>query len=632
MTAKTFPTLRQSRRDLLRLAGATAAAAVAGRPALAQTADREWRHAVSLMGTPKYPAGFKHFEHVNPGAPKTGLLRLGAQGTFDNFNPFVEGLKGDLENGIESLLHDTLLVASEDEVATEYGLIAETVSYPADFAHVVYRLRPEAKFHDGSAITAADVIFSFDTLKSTRPTYAFYYQNVTKAEQTGPHEVTFTFSQKGNRELPQIVGQMPVMPKAWWTGTAPNGEKRDPKSTTLEPPLGSGRYRLKSFDPGRFAVYELVPDYWARDLNVNIGRNNMREVRFEYFRDSTVLLEAFKADRLDYRAENSARNWATAYDFPAVTEGRVIKEEFPIRSSGVMQAFVFNLRRPRFSDPRVRRAFNLAFDFEDTNRTLFYGLYQRIDSYFFGTELASSGLPDSAEREILESIKDKVPPSVFTAPYRNPVNGSPDAVRTNLREAVRLLAEAGYELKGRQLVDKRSGEPFRAEFLGYDQNTERFVLPYKGALERIGIGVDLRIVDAAQYQNRVRAFDFDLTTTVWAESLSPGNEQREYWGSAAADRPGSRNLAGIKDPGVDALIERIIYAKDRPELVAATRALDRVLLAHDFVVPQWSSRVARTARWNRFSRPEKLPEFGGSGFPTVWWYDEKLAARTGAPR
>ncbi len=632
MISKSFSAIGHNRREILRLAGLAGTAAIAGLPARSLAEEKVWRHAVSLLGTPKYPAGFKHFEHVRPDAPKGGLLRLGAQGTFDNFNPFVEGVKGELENGIESLLYDTLLVASEDEVATEYGLIAEALSYPADFAEVSYRLRPEAKFHDGSPITPADVIFSFETLKSTRPTYAFYYHNVAKAEQTGPHEVTFTFSEKGNRELPQIVGQMPVLPKAWWTGTAPNGEKRDPKSTTLEPPLGSGRYRLKSFDPGRFAVYELVPDYWARDLNVNVGRNNIREIRFEYFRDSTVLLEAFKADRLDFRAENSARNWATAYDFPAVTEGRVVKEEFPIRSSGVMQAFVFNLRRPRFADPRVRRAFNLAFDFEDTNRTLFYGLYQRIDSYFFGTDLASSGLPEGPEREILDSVKDKVPASVFTTPYRNPVNGSPEAVRNNLREAVRLLGEAGYELKGRQLVDKRTGEPFRAEFLGFDQNTERFVLPYKGALERIGIGVDVRIVDAAQYQNRLRSFDFDVTTTVWAQSLSPGNEQREFWGSAAADRPGSRNLAGIKDAAVDALIERIIYAKDRPELVAATRALDRVLLAHDFVVPQWSSRVTRTARWNRFGRPEKLPEYGGSGFPTVWWYDEALAAKTGSPR
>jgi microcin C transport system substrate-binding protein len=632
MTSQTPSGIGQNRREILRIAGAASAAALVGMPAQARAEETVWRHAVSLMGTPRYPAGFKHFDHVRPDAPKAGLLRLGAQGTFDNFNPFVEGLKGELENGIESLLYDTLLSPSEDEIATEYGLIAEAVSYPADFAHVTYRLRPEAKFHDGSPITAADVIFSFQTLKATRPTYAFYYHSVTGAEETGPHEVTFRFSQTGNRELPQILGQMPVLPKAWWTGTAPNGQKRDPASTTLEPPLGSGRYRLKSFDAGRSAVYELVPDYWARDLNVNVGRHNFREIRFEYFRDSTVLLEAFKADKLDFRTENSARNWATAYDFPAVSEGRVIKEEYPVRSSGVMQAFVFNLRRPRFSDRRVRRAFNLAFDFEDTNRTLFYGLYQRVDSYFFGTELASSGLPEGLEREILESLKDKVPGSVFTTPYANPVNGSPEAVRNNLREAVRLLGEAGFELKGRQLVQKGSGEPFRVEILGYDQNTERFVLPYKAALERIGMAVDLRIVDAAQYQNRLRSFDFDVTTSLWAQSLSPGNEQREYWGTAAADRPGSRNLAGIKDAAIDALIERIIYAKDRPELVAATRALDRVLLAHEFVVPQWSSRVTRTARWNRFGRPARLPEYGGSGFPTVWWYDEALAAKTGAPR
>jgi microcin C transport system substrate-binding protein len=632
MTSETFPQIGQSRREVLRVVGAAGAVALASVPGRSWADEKVWRHALSLMGTPKYPAGFKQFDYVRPDAPKAGLLRLGAQGTFDNFNPFVEGLKGELENGIESLLYDTLLAASEDEVATEYGLIAEAVSYPADFASVTYRLRPEARFHDGSPITPADVIFSFETLKATRPTYAFYYHNVAKAEESGANEITFTFSEKGNRELPQIVGQMPVLPKAWWTGTGPNSEKRDPKSTTLEPPLGSGRYRLKTFDPGRYAVYELAPNYWARDLNVNVGRHNLREIRFEYFRDSTVLLEAFKADRLDFRTENSARNWATAYEFPALAEGRVVKEEFPIRSSGVMQAFVFNLRRPRFSDRRVRRAFNLAFDFEDTNRTLFYGLYQRVDSYFFGTELASSGLPEGFEKEILESVKDKVPATVFTIPYQNPVNGNPEAVRNNLREAVRLLGEAGFELKGRQLVEKKTGEPFRVEFLGFDQNTERFVLPYKAALERIGIAVELRIVDAAQYQNRLRSFDFDLTTSLWAQSLSPGNEQREYWGSAAAARPGSRNLAGIKDPGIDALIERIIYAKDRPELVATTRALDRVLLAHEFVVPQWSSRVTRTARWNRFGRPAKLPEYGGSGFPTVWWYDEALATKAGTSR
>ena len=616
------------RRDVL--LGTGAALAASALPAGAQ--ERVWHHALSLMGTPRYPAGFPHFDHVNPDAPKAGQLRLGARGTFDNFNPFVAGVKGELEGGVLPFLHDTLMEASEDEISTEYAQIAEAVSFPDDRSSVTYRLNRSARFQDGSPITAADVIFTFEALKQNSPTYAFYYHNVADATETAPGEVTFRFSEKGNRELPQIVGEMPVLSRAWWTGTRPDGSRRSPAETTLDPPVGSGPYRLKSFDAGRFAIYELAPDYWARDLNVNRGRHNFREVRFEYFRDTTVLLEAFKGDGIDYRVETNARNWSTSYDFPAVQDGRVVKEEFPTRASGVMQAFVFNLRRPKFADGRVRRAFNLAFDFEDTNRTLFYGLYQRIDSFYFGTELASSGLPEGAELAILESVRDKVPARVFTTPYQNPVNGGGDAVRTNLREAVRLLGEAGWELRGRQLVDKRSGEPFRAEVLGYDVNTERYVLPYKAALERIGIGIDLRIVDAAQYQNRLRSNDFDITTSLWAQSVSPGNEQREYWGSAAADRPGSRNLAGIKNPAVDALIERIVFASDRAELVAATRALDRVLLAHDYVVPQWSARVLRTARWNRFGRPARLPEYGGSGFPTVWWYDEALAAKTGGRR
>jgi microcin C transport system substrate-binding protein len=612
-----------------RLRLAACALAIALAPAAAE--EPAWRHGLSLMGEPRYPADFKHFDYVNPNAPTSGAARLGAQGTFDNFNLFVAGVKGELENGIQ-LVYDNLMESSQDEVGTEYGLLAEAVRYPADYSSVTYRLRAEARWHDGKPVAPADVVFSFDTLKANSPQYAFYYKNVEKAEQTGEREITFTFSEKGNRELPQIVGQIPVLPKHWWEGKATDGRQRSATETTLEPPLGSGPYRLKGFDAGRYAVYERVADYWGRDLPVNRGRNNFGEIRYEYYRDSTILLEAFKGDHFDWRNENSARNWATAYDTPAVKEGRIIREEFPQRASGVMQAFAFNLRRDKFKDPRVRRAFNLAFDFEDINRTIFYGLYQRIDSYFYGTELASSGLPEGQELAILERVRDKVPASVFTAPYTNPVNGSAENTRANLREAVTLMQQAGFELKGRQLVAKGTGEPLVVEFLGYDPSLERYVLPYKQALERIGVTVNVRLVDAAQYQNRVRSFDFDVTTTVWGQSLSPGNEQRDFWGSAAADRPGSRNLVGIKDAGIDALIEAVIFAKDRPELVAATKALDRVLLHHNFVVPQWTSRVTRTARWNRFGRPDKLPEYGGSGFPAIWWYDEAKAAKTGAPR
>ncbi len=618
---------------MIRPLAACLAALLALAPAAAQDAAPEpaWRHGLSLMGEPKYGPGFPHFGYVDPNAPKGGTVRFGAQGTFDNFNLFVSGVKGELENGISNL-YDTLMTPSLDEVGTEYGLVAEAVRYPADFGSVTYRLRPEARFQDGRPVTPADVIFSFETLRTLSPLYAFYYKNVTRAEATGERQVTFTFSETGNRELPQIVGQVPVLPKHWWEATAPDGRRRNPAETTLEPPLGSGAYRLKAFEAGRGAVYERVAGYWGDRLNVNRGKNNFDEIRYEYYRDATVLLEAFKGDRFDFRVENVARNWATAYDIPAVREGRIVREEFPNRSSGIMQAFVFNLRRDKFKDPRVRRAFNLAFDFEDINRTIFFGAYQRINSYFFGTELASSGLPEGQELAILETVRDQVPPSVFTTPYANPVNGSPEAVRANLREAVRLLQEAGYELRGRQLVNRQTGEPFTAEFLTYDQTFERYALPYRQALERIGIGVSVRVVDPAQYQNRVRGFDFDFTGSGWAQTLSPGNEQRDMWGSAAASRPGSQNYAGIADPAVDALVDRVIFAKDRAELVAATRALDRVLLHHDYVVPQWTSRMIRTVRWNRFGRPATLPEYGSPAFPTVWWYDQALAAKTGAPR
>lgn len=400
----------------------------------------------------------------------------------------------------------------------------------------------------------------------------------------------------------------------------------------MEAPLGSGPYRLKGFEAGRSATYERVAGYWGKDLPVNVGKNNFGEIRSEYFRDATVMLEAFKGDQLDFRQENVARNWATAYDFPAARDGRVVLEEFPERSRGIMQAFVFNLRKPKFGDERVRRAFNFAFDYEDINRTLFFGQYERIDSFFEGTELAAEGLPQGKELGILESLRDKVPPEVFTTPYRNPVGGNAEAQRANLRRAFDLLKEAGYEQRGRQLVHAKTGEPLTVEFLGFDPSFERYVLPYKQALERLGIGVSLRLVDAAQFQNRLRSFDFDIVTAGWAQSLSPGNEQRNYWGSDATDRPGSRNLAGIKDAAIDALIDRVIFAPDRDELVAATRALDRVLLAHHYVVPQWTYNKERTARWSRFARPHELPRYGASSFPTVWWYDEALAAKAGAAR
>jgi microcin C transport system substrate-binding protein len=373
-----------------------------------------------------------------------------------------------------------------------------------------------------------------------------------------------------------------------------------------------------------------VKDYWGKDVNVNIGRDNFDEMRFEYFRDLTVALEAFKGDQLDWRYENSAKNWATAYDFPAVKDKRVVLEEFLTRNSGRMQGFAFNLRRDKFKDPRVRRAFNFAYDFEEMNKQLSFGQYKRIGSYFEGTELASTGLPEGKELEILEAVRDKVPREVFTTPYSNPINGNPEAVRNNLREAVRLLKDAGYEVRDRRLVNVKTGEPYTAEFLVDEPSFERFVIFYKPSLERLGIEMTLRIVDDAQYENRVRSWDFDIVVGLWPESLSPGNEQREFWGSQSADVPGSRNLIGIKNPAVDALIDRVIFATSREELVAATKALDRVLLWNHYVVPQFTYDKDRTARWDRFGHPDQLPKYASqAAFPTIWWWDEARAAKTG---
>jgi len=587
---------------------------------------RQWKHGLSLFGEPQYPPGFKHFDYVNPSAPQGGTVRRIAFGTFDNFNQVVAGVKGSLAMGTE-LITESLMTPALDEVSTEYGLLAEAVSFPEDRSSVTYRLRANAHWHDDEPVTPDDVIFSFFAWKENSPELGAYYRHVTKAEKSGERDITFTFDGPGNRELPQIVGQLPILPKHWWEATDSSGRKRDVTQTTLEPPLGSGPFRLKEFIAGRTLVYERVADYWGKNLNVNIGTNNFAQMRYEYYRDSTVALEAFKADQVDYRTENSAKNWATAYDFPAVRDKKVVMEEFPIRNIGVMQAFAFNIRRPKFQDPRVRRAFNFGFDFEEMNRQIFFGLYQRISSYFQGTELACSGVPEGQELVILETVKDKVPPELFTHPYTNPVGGDPQKVRNNLREAVALLRDAGYEIRDTKLVHAKTGEPFSVEFLAEDPTTERIVLFFKPSLERLGMDVAVRTVDSAQYENRLRQFDFDIIVANWGESLSPGNEQRGYWGSQAADQPGSRNLVGIKNPAVDELINRVIFSKDRAELVAATHALDRVLLWNFYVVPQWTSSVVRTARWDRFGRPTTLPKYGLSGFPTIWWWDAEKAAK-----
>jgi microcin C transport system substrate-binding protein len=626
--------MKLSRRTVLRASAATFAAPALGAlaagmmplPAAAQAPTPAWKHGLSLFGEIKYPEGFKNFDYVNPTAPQGGTVRRAALGTFDNFNRVIALVKGNLVLGTE-LFMETLTTPAYDEVSTEYGLLAEAVRFPDDHSSVTYRLRANARWQDGKPVTPDDVIFSFVTFKENSPDLGAYYRHVVKAEKTADREITFTFDGPGNRELPQIVGQLPILPKHYWEGTDKSGKKRDVTQTTLEPPLGSGPYRIKEFAPGRNIVYEKVADYWGKNLNVNIGSNNFQTVRFEYFRDSTVALEAFKADQVDWRTENSAKDWATSYDFPAIRDKKVVKEEFPLRSIGIMQAFAFNIRRDKFKDPRVRRAFNFAFDFEEMNKQIFFGQYKRIASYFEGTELASSGLPEGKELEILQTVRDKVPADLFTKPYTNPVGGDQQKVRDNLREALALLREAGYEIRDTKLVNTKTNEPFSVELLVEQPAFERVMLFYKPSLQRLGIAVSVRTIDTSQYENRLRQWDYDIVIASWGESLSPGNEQRGFWGSQAADQPGSRNVIGIKNPAVDTLIDRVIFSTSREDLVAATKALDRVLLWNYYVVPQWTYPFTRTARWDRFGHPDTMPKYASPAFPTVWWWDQDRAAK-----
>ncbi len=601
--------------------------AVAAPGASGQEGEDAWRHATSLVEEEaKYPPDFAHFDYVNPDAPKGGVVRMSDVGTFDSLN-FVPP-RGSTPLGL-GLIYDTLMTSSLDEVSTEYGLIAEAMKYPDDYSSVTFRLREDARWNDGEPVTVEDVIFSFDALKAHNPQQAYYYQHVVGAEATGEREVTFTFDESGNRELPHIVGQLLILPRHYWEGTDARGAARDISRGTLEPPLGSGPYRIKSLVPGRTIVYERVPDYWGKDLPVNIGTNNFDEIRYEYFRDDTVEFEAFKANQVDWRQESTARVWATGYDFPAVRDKRVVLETFeePYRTAGLMLGFIFNLNRAPFDDIRVRQAFDLVFPYEDINKSLFYSQYVRLDSYFDGIPLAAEGLPEGRELEILEEVRDQVPPEVFTEVFKNPDNSTPALARANMRAALQLLEEAGYNLEGNRLLGP-DGRQLTAEFLMNGPLYERIALRYQQELAKIGIRLEIRPVDTSQYENRVRSRDFDIMYSGWAQSMSPGNEQIEYFGSASADREGSRNYGGIRNPAVDALIRKVVTATDRDDLIAATKALDRVLLWNRYLVPGWTMRAARIAHWDRFSHPDPLPEYA-IGFPTIWWWDEEKAAKTG---
>ncbi|MGW9230044.1 extracellular solute-binding protein [Pseudorhizobium sp. NPDC055634] len=579
--------------------------------------EPRWRHGMAVIGDLELPEDFKQLPYVNAEAPKAGELRLADEGTFDNLNPVID--RGALAAG-STMVFDTLMKRSEDEVFATYGLLAEAVTYPDDISSVTFRLRPEAKWADGQPVTPEDVIFSMEMLKEHSAFYSGYYRHVTAAEKTGDRDVTFRFDEKNNRELPSIVGDFPILPKHWWEGKDAQGKTRDITRTTLEPTMGSGPYKIASVQPGATIHYELRDDYWGRNLPINRGQYNFRTISYTYFADAEVEFEAFRAGTFDFRQENSSSRWATRYDFDAVKDGRVIKEALsnPLRATGIMQAFVPNMRRDIFKDARVREALNYAYDFEDLNKNLAHGGLKRVDSFFWGTELASSGLPQGRELALLEELKDQIPARVLTTPYTNPVGGDPQKVRDNLRKAIGLLKEAGWELKGNRMVNANSGQPLSFEILLSSPSQERTVLPYVASLKKIGIEARLRSVDASQYINRIRSFDYDMMYGVWAQSMNPGNEQVDFWGSESVDRQGSRNYAGISDPAVDSLIRKIIFTDDREEQVAAIKALDRVLLANHYVVPMFYSGEVKIAYWSRLSHPERWPNYG-LGFPSAWW-------------
>ena len=567
-------------------------------------------HGLTLGDTLKYPPDFRQLDYVDPDAPKGGTVRLASMGGFDSFNPFI--IKGEPADGI-GLTFETLTATTSDDMLSEYGLIARSIEVPDDLSWVIYNLRPEARFNDGTPVTADDVIFSFDMLREKgTPIYRFYYANIARAEKLGPHRVRFVFKGARNRELPQITGQIPVFSKAWWS-------KRAFDETTLQPPLGSGPYRVKSFEPNRYVVYERVPNWWGKDLPINRGRYNFDTIRYDFYRDDSVLMEAFKAHQYDFRLENSSKRWATDYDFPARRAGLVRVEALPESRPAGMQAFVFNIRRPKFQDPVLRRALDYAFDFEWTNKALFYGQYIRTRSYFENSELAARQPPSPEELKLLAPWRGKVPDEVFTTVYEPPKTDGSGDNRANLIKAQGMLLAAGYRIVDNRLISPLTGQPVDIEFLLVSADFERVITPMIRNLRRLGVRATIRTVDTAQYQNRVRDFDYDVIVGTFGQSLSPGNEQRNYWSSATADRPGSRNLIGIKDPAVDALVEAIIGARDRKSLVTATHALDRVLLWHDYVIPNWYVNKDRLAWWDRFGIPKVLPKYGVDFY--AWWID-----------
>jgi len=571
-------------------------------------------YALAMHGAPKYAEGFDHFDYVNPAAPKGGELHLSDLGTFDNLNAFI--IKGVSAPGI-GMIYQTLLSSSQDETFSKYGQIAKSVEMPEDRSWVVFNLRPEAKFSDGVALTADDVVFTFKALiDKGHPMYRAYYNAVKDVVAESSTRVKFTFKIANNRELPLILGELPVLPKHFW-------EKRDFSATLQDFPIGSGPYVVSSVDNGKRVIYKRVKNWWAEDLGVNKGQNNFDTIIYDTYRDETVQLQALFAGAYDLRVESIAKAWATEYNQKPVERGLIKKEEIKNSLPVGMQSFVYNTRRAIFSDPKVRHALNYAFDFEWSNKQFAYGAYKRNHSFFENSELASSGLPQGNELAILEQFRGKIPDEIFTTEYKNPVtNGSGSDTRANLTEAKKLLEEAGWTIKDGVL--SKDGKPFTFEILTNREAYGRWIGPFIDNLKKLGIAATLRDIDTTQYQKRMDNFDFDMTIELFGQSLSPGNEQRDMWNSEKADVKGSRNIIGIKNPVVDALIEKIVTAKERDELLDYCHALDRVLLFNYYVIPQWYYDATRVAYWDKFDRPAITPKYG-LGMPDTWWYDEAKA-------
>ena len=568
-------------------------------------------HAIAMHGQPKYELEFSHLEYVNPNAPKGGKVIFSSTGSYNSFNPFI--LKGTAAAGIGNL-YETLTTGSKDEAFTEYGLIAKSIEWPDDRSWVAFTIREEAIWHDGKKITPEDVIWTFNTLiEKGHPFYKYYYGDVLNVIKINEDKVKFNFKGTTNLELPLIVGQLPVLPKHYW-------EDKNFEETSMDIPVGSGPYKIKNFDPGRSITYELNPNYWAKDIPIKKGTENFGTILYEYYKDRSIEREAFKSGDIDFFNENTSKDWATGYDIPATKNGLIRKQLIENENPQGMQGFVFNTRKKIFKDKRVRKALSYAFDFEWTNKNLFYNAYKRTNSFFENSELASSGLPSTKELEYLNPYIDLLPKDLFTKEYNPPKTDGSGFMRKNLQKATSLLSNSGWKLVDGKL-NNNLGENFEFEILLVSPAFERIVLPFKDNLEKLGINVNIRTIDSAQYQNRLDSFEFDMIVSTFSQSLSPGNEQRNFWSSNAAKTNGSRNFIGIRDPVVDLLIEKIISSKTRSDLINSTKALDRVLLWGHYIIPQWHISAYRNLHWDIFDYPSIRPKYSlGSN---TWWIDSK---------